>query len=60
MENVSLVRERPRMDDYDVAAHGWRVVRLTAQDITGSLSGCLATVTHAARALGEVLPLPAL
>ena len=60
VENVSLVRERPRMDDYDVAAHGWRVVRLTAQDITGSLSGCLATVTHAARALGEVLPLPAL
>jgi len=41
VENISLVREQPRIDDYDLTARGWTVLRLPPSELMASLPECL-------------------
>jgi very-short-patch-repair endonuclease len=56
VENVSIVRERSSMDDYELAAQGWTVLRLNERGLAGAQPTCLAGVVEAMERLGGELP----
>jgi len=41
VENIHIVREQPRIDDYDLTVSGWTVLRFTPDDLTKTLPACL-------------------
>ncbi len=47
VENVRIVREQRSIDDYDLAARGWTVLRLSAAELTASLPESLDRILDA-------------
>ncbi len=47
VENVSIVREQPRIDDYDLAARGWTLLCFSPAELTTSLPKCLDRILEA-------------
>lgn len=47
VENVHIIREQPRIGDYDLAAHGWTILRVPYSEIIDSLPGCLDSILTA-------------
>jgi hypothetical protein len=41
VQNVSIVREQPHVDDYDLAAQGWTVLDFSPAELTASLPACV-------------------
>ena len=58
LENTHIVREQPRMDDYDLTASGWTVLCFTGDELSKSLSACLAAILTAVAQHGGLLPPP--
>jgi len=58
LENIHIMREQPRMDDYDLTASGWTVLRFTGDELSKSLSACLAAILTAVVQHGGLLPPP--
>ncbi len=56
VENVRVVREDQRIDEYELAAQGWTVLRLDTRNPTRSPAVCLAKVLEATKRRGGVLP----
>jgi very-short-patch-repair endonuclease len=56
VENVSIVRERRSVDDYELAAQGWAVLHLEGRDLAASPSKCLSNVVEGIGRLGGILP----
>jgi very-short-patch-repair endonuclease len=56
VENVRVVREDQTIDEYELAAQGWAVLRLDTQDLARSPSMCLSQVLEATKRRGGVLP----
>ncbi len=47
VENVSIVREQSRTDDYDLATRGWTVLSFSPGELTASLAECVDRVLDA-------------
>lgn len=47
VENVHIVREQQRIDDYDLAADGWTILRFPCAELLESLPGCLDSILTA-------------
>ncbi len=57
-ENIHIMREQPRIDDYDLTASGWTVLRFTVEQLSKSLSVCIAAILTAVAQHGGLLPPP--
>ncbi len=55
VENVGVVCERPMVEDYDVAALGWRLLRLGTAEVRTPQPSCVETVADAVEAYGGPL-----
>jgi very-short-patch-repair endonuclease len=58
VENIRIVREQPRIDDYDLTAGGWSVLRFTDNQLTTSVTACLDTIVTAVTQRGGLLHPP--
>lgn len=58
VDNIHIVREQPRIDDYDLTASGWTVLRFTGDELSKSLSACLVAILTAVAQHGGLLPPP--
>ncbi len=56
VQNVRVVREEGRIDEYDLAAQGWTVLRLDTRNLARSPAACVARVREAIECQGGVLP----
>lgn len=56
VDNISIVREQPGIDDYDLATRGWTVLRFMPAELTVSLPGCLDRILDAVARLGGLSP----
>ena len=55
IENVRVVRERPLVEDYDVAASGWTLLRLSSEEVRGAQPACLERTLDAVEGHGGLL-----
>lgn len=54
VDNVCIVREHPALQDYDLAASGWRIVRFSCADLVESLPRCLDAIRAAIGRYGGI------
>jgi very-short-patch-repair endonuclease len=56
VQNVRVVREHRPIDEYELAAQGWSVLRLDTRSLARSSAACLVRVRDAIERQGGVLP----
>jgi very-short-patch-repair endonuclease len=58
IENVRVVRESPLVEEYEVAALGWTLLRLDSEEVRRALPSCFERILNAVQHRGGPMPWP--